>query len=78
MEEEFKGTIKFYDDQINVLFPTNYDKFKEKLGEMLGLTDDFLNNIRLNYKDDDGDKVEIRSGDDYKLFIDEIKKKIKN
>ena len=74
MEEEFKGTLKFYDDKITVLYPSNFDKFKVKLGEMLGLTDDFLNNIRLSYKDEDGDKVEIKVEEDYKLFIEEIKK----
>ena len=52
--EEFKGKIKFYDDQIDVLFPTDFNQFSKKLGEMLGLSDDFLNNIRISYKDEDG------------------------
>ena len=74
MKEEFKGTLKFYDEKITVLFPSNFDKFKVKLGEMLGLADDFFNNIRISYKDEDGDKVEIKVEEDYKLFIEEINK----
>ena len=34
-----------------------------------------MQNIRLSYKDEDGDKIEIKVEDDYKLFIEEIKKK---
>ena len=74
MEKEYKGKLIFYDEQINVLFPSNFDKFQVKLGEMLGLTDDILSNIRLSYKDEEGDKVEVKVSEDYNLFIDEIKK----
>ena len=73
--EEFKGKIKFYDDQVDVIFPIDFNKFAKNLEEILGLSDDFLNNIKISYKDEDGDKIQIKSADDYKLFIDEIQKK---
>ncbi len=75
MEPEYKGKIKFYDDQINAYFPTNFEKFKKKLGEMLGLSDDVLTNFRLSYKDEDNDKIQIKNEEDYKLFLEEIQKK---
>ena len=73
--EKCKGKIKFYEDQVDVIFPDNYDKFNQLLGEILGLSDDFMQNIRLSYRDEDNDKIEIKVEDDYKLFINEIKKK---
>ena len=72
--EKCKGKIKFYEDQVDVIFPDNYDKFNQLLGEILGLSDDFMQNIRLSYRDEDNDKIEIKVEDDYKLFINEIKK----
>ena len=73
--ENCKGKIKFYEDQVDVIFPDNYDNFNQLLGEILGLSDDFMQNIRLSYRDEDNDKIEIKVEDDYKLFINEIKKK---
>ena len=73
--EKCKGKIKFYEDQVDLIFPDNYDKFNQLLGEILGLSDDFMQNIRLSYRDEDNDKIEIKVEDDYKLFINEIKKK---
>lgn len=73
--EKCKGKIKFYEDQVDIIFPDNYDKFNQLLGEILGLSDDFMQNIRLSYRDEDNDKIEIKVEDDYKLFINEIKKK---
>ena len=72
MEEEYKGKIKFYDDEIEVLFPIDFNIFKTKLGEMLDLTEDILNNVNLSYKDEEGDKNEIKNVEDYKFFIRNI------
>ena len=70
MEEvdEMKGKIKFYGDEVEVLFPNTYDEFKVRLGEMLGLTEDFLANIKLTYPGDSNNKVEINSSEDYDSF----------
>ena len=72
-EEEYKGKIKFYDEEMEVLFPKNFDVFKEKLGEMLGLTEDLLNNVELSYKDEDGDSIDIKTLEDYMIFFESIK-----
>ena len=66
MEPEYKGKIKFYDDQINAYFPTNFEKFKKKLGEMLGLSDDVLTNFRLSYKDEENDTIEVSTDEEKK------------
>ena len=73
--EKYKGKIKFYDYQVDTFFPENYNKFCEMLGDILGLSDDFTKNIRLSYRDEDNDKIEIKVENDYKLFFDEIKKR---
>ena len=70
--EKFNGRIKFYDDNVNFIFPEKYENFKTSLGELLGLLEENFLNIKLSYKDEDGDKIEIRSADDYKMFIEEI------
>ena len=72
--EALKGKIKFYEDQVDVNFSEKFDEFQKLLGEILGLTEDILTNVRLTYKDDDGDTIEIKNEEDYKLFIEEIKK----
>ena len=74
MEEKYEGKIKFYEIEINILFSNKYDKFKNLFGKMFGVTDDFLSNFSLSYKDEDGDIIEIRNESDYKLFIEENKK----
>lgn len=70
MEEsdEMKGKIKFYGDEVEVLFPKTFDEFKVRLGEMLGLTEDFLPNIKLTYPGDSNNKVEINNSEDYDNF----------
>ena len=78
MEPEYKGKIKFYDDEIDVYFPSNFEKFTKKLGEMLGITENVLTTMTVSYKDDDNDKIEIKVENDYKLFIEEIQKKKKD
>ena len=75
MEEEYKGKIKFYDDEIEVLFPVDFNIFKTKLAEMLDLTEDFLINVNLSYNDEKGDKNEIKNLDDYKFFIKNLKER---
>ena len=70
MEEEYKGKIKFYDDEIEVLFPVDFNVFKTKLAEMLDLTEDFLINVNLSYNDEKEDLIKNRA-----LMIDFIQKK---
>ena len=67
--DDIKGKIKFYDDEIDVLLPNNFEEFKLKLGEMLGLNEDFLSKIKLTYKKgDQNDKIEIKNSEDYQNF----------
>ena len=73
--QKFNGKIKFYEEQVEVNFPEKYKNFTELLSQILGLSEDFMQNIRLSYRDEDGDKIEIKGEEDYKLFFDEIKKK---
>ena len=74
-KEELKGKIKFYEDEIVVLFPESFDVFKTKLCETLGLTEDFLLNVRISYKDEDDDKIEMKDKEDYNFFLQNIRKK---
>ena len=75
--EELKGKIKFYEDQVDVKFSENFEEFQKLLSEILGLEEDFLKNVRLIYKDEDGDKIEIKNKEEYNLFIEEFKKQKK-
>ena len=75
MEEEYKGKIKFYDDEADISFPVDYKKFKERLGAILGLSEDMISNVKLSYKDEDGDKIEMKIEEDYNLFIEDAKRK---
>ena len=73
--EELKGKIKFYDDEADIFFPVDYKKFKERLGAILGLSEDMISNVKLSYKDEDGDKIEMKIEEDYNLFIEDAKRK---
>ena len=67
---EYKGRIKFYDEEMDVQFPEDFNLCKKKIGEMIGLSEDeLLNQINLYYKDEDGDKISITEDNDYKIFI---------
>ena len=67
---EYKGRIKFYDEEMDVQFPEDFNLCKKKIGEMIGLSEDeLLNHIKLFYNDEDGDKISVTEDNDYKLFI---------
>ena len=67
---EYKGRIKFYDEEMDVLFPEDFNLCKKKIGEMIGLSEDeLLNQINLYYNDEDGDKISVTEDNDYKIFI---------
>lgn len=74
--DEVKGILKFYEEELEVLFPVDYSTFKTQLGEMLSLTDDSLQNFQLVYKGAKNNKVEIKNVEDYKKFINYIEEKI--
>ena len=74
--DEVKGKLKFYEEELEVLFPIDYSTFKTKLGEMLSLTDDSLKNFQLVYKEAKNKKIEIKNVEDYKKFINYIEEKI--
>ena len=73
MEKELKGKIKLYEDEIDVIFPEIFDIFKKQLCETLELPEEFLLNIRLYYRDEVDDKIEITNEEDYEFFIRNIK-----
>ena len=74
MEQYIKGLIKFYDDEKEVLLPQNYEEFRIKLIQMLGLTEDLLNCLNISYLDEEKDDIEINNIDDYQSFFEFAKK----
>ena len=74
--EEYKGKIKYYEEEIEVLFPNDYNIFRTKLSEMLGLTEEFLINVKLYYSDEENkNRFEIKSLNDYNLFFKNLKER---
>ena len=74
--EEYKGKIKYYEEEIEVLFPNDYNIFRTKLSEMLGLTEEFLVNVKLYYSDEENkNKFEIKCLNDYNLFFKNLKER---
>ena len=74
MEQYVKGFVKFYDDEKEVIFPLNYDEFRIKLGQMLGLTEDLLKCVNISFVDEEKDNIEIKSQSDYQQFLSLSKK----
>ena len=72
--EKPNGKLLFYGDEVPLAFPALYSDFLPLLREILGLDENFLSNIKLSYRDSDDDKIEIKSEDDYKIFMEEINK----
>ena len=71
---ECKGRIKFYDEEMNVQFPEDFNLCKKKIGEMIGLSgDELLKQINLYYNDEDGDKILLTEDNDYKIFFNFLK-----
>jgi hypothetical protein len=73
---EVKGRFKFYDEELEVMFPTDYSTFRNQLSEMLSLSNDSLNNFIIFYKDDKKNKIEIKTQEDFYNFITYIQSKI--
>ncbi len=74
-EEELKGILKYYDDEIEVLFPNDFETFQIKLGEMLNLNENIFNNVNLFFKDKNGNNAKITNLQDYESFIKNIKER---
>ena len=71
---ECKGRIKFYDEEMDVQFPEDFNLCKKKIGEMIGLSgDELLKQINLYYNDEDGDKILLTEDNDYKIFFNFLK-----
>ena len=71
---ECKGRIKFYDEEMDVQFPEDFNSCKKKIGEMIGLSgDELLMQINLYYNDEDGDKILLTEDNDYKIFFNFLK-----
>ena len=45
--EKFNGRIKFYDDNVNFIFPEKYENLIISLGELLGLVEEYFLNVNL-------------------------------
>ena len=68
-----KATLKFYDDTKNVILPDNFEKFLVNLSEMLEVPQEFLDKIKLFYKDDEDDKIMLKTSSDYIQFLTQLK-----
>ena len=75
-ENEVKGKFKFYDEEMEVLFPTDFSTFKNKLAEMLSVSNDSLKSFIIFYKDDKENKKEINNVEEYNDFIKYIQGKM--
>ena len=76
---ELKGKIKFLEDEIEVIYPEDFNLCKKKISEMIGLNEEeMLEKISVYYNDEDGDKVGINEKGDYDLFINYLKENKKD
>ena len=76
---ELKGKIKFLEDEIEVIYPEDFNLCKKKISEMIGLNEEeMLEKISVYYNDEDGDKVVISEKEDYDLFINYLKENKKD
>ena len=71
---EYKGKIKFYDDEIVVLFPENFQVCKKKISQMIQINEEeILKKVTLSYTDEEGDNIELNCENDYLIFINGLK-----
>ena len=67
---EHRGKIKFYEEEMDVLFPEDFNLCKKKIGEIVGLPEnELLQKISLYYNDEDNDKILLTEENDYKIFF---------
>ena len=70
-----EAILKFYDDKKKVILPDNFETFSTTLAEMLEIPQEFLNKLKLFYKDKEEDKIMIQTSSDYNQFLFQLKKK---
>jgi len=76
---ELKGKIKFFEDEIEIIYPEDFNLCIKKISEMIGLNEEeMLEKISVYYNDEDGDKVIINEKIDYDLFINYLKENKKD
>ena len=75
MTDKVKTTLQFYEDKLDVELPAEYEAFKTKLGEIFGLQNDFMANLKLSYKGEPEEKLEVKTAEDYQNFVKYAKEK---
>ena len=68
-----EATLKFYDDKKKIILPDEYENFLNKLSQILQIQKEMINNLQIFYKDDEGDKILIKSFLDYNQFLIQLK-----
>ena len=68
-----KAKIKFYDQEQMVFLPFDYNTFKIKLSEMLGLPPNLLNSLNISYVHNLSLKIEVNNEEDYYRLLNNCK-----
>ena len=69
-----KAKIKFYDQESLVYLPFDYNTFKIKLSEMLGLSPYLFNSINISYVHNFSLKIEVNNEKDYYTLLNNCKR----
>ena len=64
-----KAKIKFYDQEQLVLLPLDYNTFKVRLAETLGLSPMLFNNLNISYVHNQSLKIEVNNEKDYYTLL---------
>ena len=75
--EENKISIKinFYGELIEHTINSDYSFFLKDICKIFNLSENQLNSIAINYKDEDGDIIILSNKDDFELFLEQVKNK---
>ena len=74
-ENKINIKISFYGELIDYTINSDYTYFLKDICKMFNLSENQLNSIAINYKDEDGDIIILSNKDDFVLFLEQVKNK---
>ena len=73
--QEVIAYIKFYSEIKKVILTPTFEELKKKICNLMQISEDSFNSLKLNYKDEDNDIITVSSEEDYNILLAQIKNK---
>ena len=73
--EEIIAYIKFYSEIKKVILTPTFEELKKKICSVIQINQELFSSLKLSYKDEENDTIEVSTDEDYDILLAQIKNK---